>query len=227
MLTFLSRPWKMVTRVDQMRMERHHDSQRGDPLAMTFGDLRVVDRVVASMASLPRPGFDGSMMTRHDDSQSSDRLVVTQPVHPTPPPLFRTERQLTLTAPADRPVRAPAHAVALTTAVAVGGTGSVHRRTGMRAARTLPGDRHRPGSPPATDCRRDPPPALPAIQTGCFADHRPVWGCDAGADVRRAVGVCMMGRARESHRPSSIWQGTLCLKKEVKMILKEPHARAA
>ena len=40
--------------------------------------------------------------------------------------------------------------------------------------------------------------------------------------VRRAVGVCMMGRARGSHLTSGIWQGTLCPKKEVKMILKEP-----
>ena len=37
----------------------------------------------------------------------------------------------------------------------------------------------------------------------------------------------MMGRARGSHLTSAIWQGTLCPKQEVKMILKEPHARAA
>ena len=37
----------------------------------------------------------------------------------------------------------------------------------------------------------------------------------------------MMGRARGSHLTSAIWQRTLCPKKEVKMILKEPHARAA
>ena len=138
---------------------------------------------------------------------------------------FRTEQQLT--APADRPVRDLAHAVAFTTAVAIRGAGSVHRRTGMQTARALPVDRNRRGSPPATDCQQNPPPALPAIQTRCFADHRPAWRCDAGSDVRRAVGVCMMGRARGSHRPSGIWQGTLCLKKEVKMILKEPYARAA
>ena len=37
-------------------------------------------------------------------------------------------------------------------------------------------------------------------------------------------------RARGSHLTSAIWQGTLCPKKPkkgVKMILKEPHARAA
>ena len=36
-----------------------------------------------------------------------------------------------------------------------------------------------------------------------------------------------MGRARVSRLTSAIWPGTLCPKKEVKMILKEPHARAA
>ena len=41
------------------------------------GDLRVVDRVPASIASSPRLGSDGSMMKRRDDSQRSDRLAVT------------------------------------------------------------------------------------------------------------------------------------------------------
>ena len=46
------------------------------------------------------------------------------------------------------PVRDPAHAVAPNTAVAIGGTGSTHSRTGMRAAPTLPGgEASRPGSP--------------------------------------------------------------------------------
>ena len=67
----------MVIRVDQMPMERHHDSQRSGRLAMTFGDLRVVDRVVASIASSPRLGSDGTVMTRYDDSQRSGRLAVT------------------------------------------------------------------------------------------------------------------------------------------------------
>ena len=83
---FLSRPWKMVIRVDQMPMERHHDSQRRDRWPVMFGDVRVVDRVAASIASLPRLGFDGSMMKRHDDApgwrQRSDRLAVTQPIPP-------------------------------------------------------------------------------------------------------------------------------------------------
>ena len=63
-------------------------------------------------------------MRHHDDSQRSDRLAATQPVGPPwvpPRPLtFETEKQLT--APADRSVRDPAHAVAFTTAVAIGGT---------------------------------------------------------------------------------------------------------
>ena len=43
--------------------------------AVTFGDHRVVDRVAALIASLPRLRFDGSMMKRHDDSQLRGRLV--------------------------------------------------------------------------------------------------------------------------------------------------------
>ena len=199
LLTFLSRPWKMVIRVDQMPMKRHDDSQHSGRLAVTFGEFRVVDRVVASIASLPRLGFDGSMMTRHDNSQRSSRLAVTQPMYR--PLTSRTEKQLT--ARADRPLRDPAHAVAFTTAVAVGGTGSVHRRTGMRAGPTLPGgEGSRPGSLPATDCPQNPPPALPAIQTHCCSDHRHAWRCNADPDVDLE-------------------------KKEVRMILKEPHARAA
>ena len=42
-------------------------------LSMTVG---AVDRVAAPMAGLPRLGFDGLMMTRHD-SQHSGRLAVT------------------------------------------------------------------------------------------------------------------------------------------------------
>ena len=150
-------------------------------------------------------------MKRHDDApgwrKRSDRFAVTRPVHHTPPPLFQTEKQLT--APADRPLRAPAHAVAFSTGVAAG-----YDCTG-------------PGSPPLNSPSQNRPPTSPAKHIRCSADHRPAWRCDAGPDVRRAVGVCMMGRARGSHLTSAIWQGTLCPKKEVKMILKEPHARAA
>ena len=136
-------------------------------------------------------------MKRHDDRQRSDRLAVTQPVHPPSlPHFFRTDKQLT--APADRRVRDPAHAGAFTTAVAIaiGGASSVHRRTGMQTARALPVDRNRPGSPPATDCQQNPPPALPAIH------------------------------ARDSLTTVAARQPDV-RKKEVKMILKEPHARAA
>ena len=79
----------MVIRVDQMRMERHHDSQRSGRLPVTFVDLRVVDRFP--------PACDGSPlgvgwmrrqdgMKRDDDSQRGGRLAVTRPVHYTPPP---------------------------------------------------------------------------------------------------------------------------------------------
>ena len=205
---------------DGSMMKRHDDSQRSDRLAVTLGDPHESLTARRAYASLPRLGFSRMPMKRHDDSQRSHRLAVTQPILPPPPPLFRTEKQLT--APADRPVRDLAHAVAFTTAVAVGGAGSVHRRTGMRAARALLGDRNRPGTPPATDCRQNPPPASPVNHPRCFAGHRRAWRCDAGPDVRRAVGVCMMRRTRGSHLTSAIWQGTLCPKKEVKMILKEP-----
>ena len=78
--------------IERMPMKRHDDSQRRDPLAVRVGHLRVVDRVVASIASLPRLGFDGPMMKRHDDSQRSDRLAVRQPMHPPPPPHFSNRR---------------------------------------------------------------------------------------------------------------------------------------
>ena len=56
------------------------------------------------------------------------RLVRTQPARPTPPPRNSLyEKTLTLASPADRPVRAPAHAVAYTTAAAIRGAGSVRR----------------------------------------------------------------------------------------------------
>ena len=60
-------------------MKRHDDRQRSGQLAVTvgdLGDLRVVDRVVASIASSPRLGSDGSVMERHEDSQRSGRWPV-------------------------------------------------------------------------------------------------------------------------------------------------------
>ena len=188
-------------------MTRHDHSQRSGRLPVTFVDLRVVDRFP--------PACDGSPlgvgwmrrqdgMKRDDDSQRGGRLAVTRPVHYTPPPppplTLPTENQLT--ARADRPLREPAHTVAFTTAVAIDGAGSVRRQTGIKTARTLPVDRNGAGSRPATNCAQNPPPALAAIQTHCCSDHRHAWRCNADPDV-------------------NLW------KKEVRMILKEPHARAA
>ena len=151
-------------------------------------------------------GWEWMRMRRNDSTQRCRRLKIVQPMRsaailppPLPPPCTNfqnREAEKQLSAPADRPVRDPAHAVAFTTAVAIGGVGSVHRRTGMRTAPALPGDRNRPGSPRGTDSRQDPPTALPAIQTRCFAAHCPAWRCDAGPDVGRAVGVCVMGHTR-------------------------------
>ena len=128
-------------------------------------------------------------MKHHADSQRSDRLAVMQPVRPPARRLtFRTKKQLT--APADRRLRAAAGAFVVSTGVAAG---YVRRRL---SPRSFTDHRNRPGSSRATDCRQNPPPALPAIRTRCLADHRPVWRCAAGADVHRADGACTMGRAR-------------------------------
>ena len=99
--------------------------------------------------------------------------------------------------------------------------------------------RHDDVSAVATDSRQDPPPALPGVQMRCFADHhpmvahRPAWRCEAGPDVRRAVGVGLMGRTRGSYltsiaRPRQaasvrhLAGHLVAPRKEVKMILKEP-----
>ena len=62
-------------------MKRHDDApgwrKRSDRWPVMFGDVRVVDRVAASVASWPRLGFDGTVMNCHDDSQRSNRLAVT------------------------------------------------------------------------------------------------------------------------------------------------------
>ena len=79
------------------------------------------------------------------------------------PPAFRTEKQLT--APADRPVRAPAHAVAFSTGVAAGY------------------DRNGPGSPLPNSPSQNRPPSSPVIHMRCSADHRPASRCDAAPDV--------------------------------------------
>ena len=193
-------------------------------------------------------------MTRDDNNQRC-RLKMALPLRSAaalPPctPTSRADKQLT--APADRPVRHLTHAVTFTTTVAVAGSsdgaGSVHRRTDMRAARALPGDRNRSGSPPATDCRQNPPPASPVNHIRCFADHHPMvahhpaWRWDTGPDVRRAVGVCMIGRTRAARSAPHLTSNAgprqaasarhlaghpVTKERGCKMILKEPHARAA
>ena len=59
-------------------MKRHDDSQRGDRLAVTFGDPHESLTARRAYASVPRLGSDGSVMKRHDDSQRIDGLAVTQ-----------------------------------------------------------------------------------------------------------------------------------------------------
>ena len=147
-------------------------------------------------ATVGRLGIKRMRMNRHDDSQRSGR-----PGHPTvPPPPVNSLCDKQLTAPADCPVRDPARADAFTAAVAIGSAGSVHRRTGMRIARALPGDRNVPDPRPPTAGRTHM--ALQANQIRCFADHHPMWGCDAGTHVRGAVGACIMGRTCGSHLAS-------------------------
>ena len=115
-------------------------------------------------------------MDRHDDGQRGGRLVTL------PAPPINSLYTNTLTAPADRGLRAPAHAVASTTAAILGGSGSVHRQTGMQVARTLPGDRTRAGARPR----------LTAAMTtaGAAGQSRPslrrpppAWRHDAGVDT--------------------------------------------
>ena len=166
---------------DGSMMKRHDDSQRSDRLAMTFGDLRVVDRLAASIASSPRLGFDGSMMTRHDDSQRGDRLAVTFG----DPHESLTARRAYASVPrlGFRRVVMKRHDDSQRSrplAMMFGDVRSVDRfppacdgsplgAGWMRMKRN--DDSQRPsvdsgrrGSPPATDCQQNPPPALPAIQ---------------------------------------------------------------
>ncbi len=58
-------------------MKRHDDSQRGDRLAVTFGDPDESLTARGPYANVPRLGFDGSVMKRHDDRQRSDGLAVS------------------------------------------------------------------------------------------------------------------------------------------------------
>ena len=65
----------------RMVMKRHDDSQRSGRSAVTFGDVRVVDRVAAPTLACLAWGRR-MPMKRHDDSQRSDRRAVTQPMPP-------------------------------------------------------------------------------------------------------------------------------------------------
>ena len=112
-------------------MKRHDDSRRSGRLAVAATSQPPVAATLAGGRNgrSPRLTWSGEPVTigssriermvtrRNGDSERSSWLVVTQPLHPTPPPhthtTFRTEKQLT--APADRPVRDPAHAVAFST----------------------------------------------------------------------------------------------------------------
>ena len=174
----------------------------------------------------PRSGWPIPPVRSDLVGEADKLLAATQPARPTPPPTpptFSTEKQLT--APADCPVRDPAHAIVFTTAVVTCGARSVHLRTGMRAAHTLPGDRNRAGSPPATDSRQNPAPASPAIQTRCFAYYDPAWRSEAGADTAERAGRVSTWVAGPSRYESSIHDnpaGSYRRAGRCKMILKEP-----
>ncbi len=149
-------------------------------LRLTCGGLGVTHHTSTHDTNLPD---SGSPRIAENQQISSRRACL---MRPPPPRNFRTERN-NLTAPADR----PAHAVAFAITVAAGGAGSIHRQTGMRAARSFPSTQAVPDPrPPAI------PAAWPAIQTRCFADRHPVWRCEAGADVLRADSARMLRSAR-------------------------------
>ena len=57
-------------------MKRHDDSQRGDQLAVTFGDPHESLTACRAYASMPRLGSDGTAVKHHDDSQRSGRWPV-------------------------------------------------------------------------------------------------------------------------------------------------------
>ena len=152
-----------------------------------------------------------------------------------------TEKQPT--APADRPVRAAAGAFAVSMGVAarhVAPAGSL-AAPAWRAPSPLPATSNGPGSRHPNSPSQNRPPALPVNYIRRSADHRRAWRCEAGADVRRAVGVSIMGCARGSHLTSipRLRQGASVkhlaghpVAKQIqergcKLILKEPCARAA
>ena len=52
-------------------MNRHDDSQRSDRLAVTFGDPHESLTAHRAHANVPRVGFDGSVMKRHDEPRNN------------------------------------------------------------------------------------------------------------------------------------------------------------
>ena len=183
----------------------------------------------------PRSGWPIPPVRSDLVGEADKLLAATQPARPTPPPPppvpFHTSCK-SLTARGDRPVGAAAGAFAVSTGVAAG---YVERRL---SPRSFTDHRNGSGSAPATDYRQSPPAVLPAMQTRRFADHHPVWRCEAGADVRRADGACMMGSARAARSaphntastqtsPYSASIAEIYRRRGCKLILKEPHARAA
>ena len=79
---------------------------------------------------------------------SGPRLVRTQPARPTPPRNSLYENTLTLASPADRPVRAPARAVAFATATAIRGAGSSIAEPACRRPAPFPVSRAAPDRRP-------------------------------------------------------------------------------
>ncbi len=143
-----------------MGMRRHNDSQRKWPvggdaapdhsfnnfaLRALFGLISAGNAVIVGRCSQPAPHICivASQLRRVRVTYNKLTLMAYPP-----PGLARdfSNREKQLTAPADRPVRESAHAVAFTTVVAIRGAGSVHRRTGMQTARALAADSGRPGS---------------------------------------------------------------------------------
>ena len=78
--------------------KRYDDSQRSDGLPETFAhpghphESLTARRAYSKLASSQ---VRRMRLERHDDSQRSGRLAVTQPVHPTPPPPTFSNRETT------------------------------------------------------------------------------------------------------------------------------------
>ena len=173
-----------MLRVDRMRMMRDDDSQRRDRLTVTSAtDVRAVDGLPRTCDSVSF-GVRRIRMKRRDDSQRRDRLAVRQPVHTS----YRSR-----TARADR----AAGGFGFSTGVAAG---YVWRRLSPYV-RSLTTATVLDPRPPAHR-RKNRPPSSPVNHIRGSADHRAAWRSDAGPDVRRAVGDCIMGRTGGSHLTS-------------------------